>query len=162
MNENYDVIVVGGGPSGSTTATLLAGYGHRVLLLERSKFPRHHIGESLMPQTYWVFKRLGVLDKMKQSDFVVKESVQFVSASGRDSAPFFFPDRDPNEWSKTWQVHRDKFDQMLLNNARDHGVEVVERVNVKEVMFDGQRATGVRAVIEGEVRQIRAKVTVDA
>lgn len=162
MNDNYEVIVVGGGPSGSTTATILADYGHRVLLLERSKFPRHHIGESLMPQTYWVFKRLGLLDKMKKSDFVVKQSVQFVSASGRDSAPFFFPDRDPNEWSSTWQVHRDKFDQMMLDNAREHGVEVIERANVKEVIFDGPRATGVRAIIEGDMREIRAKVSVDA
>lgn len=162
MNNNYDVIVVGGGPSGTTAATILADYGHRVALLERSKFPRHHIGESLMPQTYWVFKRLGVLDKMYQSDFVRKESVQFVSPSGRDSAPFFFPDRDPGEWSTTWQVSRDRFDQMMLENARAHGVEVVERANVREVMFEGPRARGVRAVIGGEEREVSARVVIDA
>ena len=68
--ENYDVIVIGGGPAGSTTAALVAEYGHRVLLLEREKFPRFQIGESLMPGTYWSFKRLGILDKLKKSEFV--------------------------------------------------------------------------------------------
>jgi len=161
-SDAYEVIVVGGGPSGATTATLLAKHGHRVLLLERAKFPRHHIGESLMPNTYYVFERLGVLEKMKSSDFVRKESVQFVSASGKDSAPFFFPDRDPHERSRTWQVTRSRFDQMMLENARACGVEVIEQANVKEVLFDGDRALGVRVAIGGETRDIHAPVTVDA
>ncbi len=162
MKSSYDVIVVGGGPSGATTGTLLAQYGHGVLLLERAKFPRHHIGESLMPQSYWTFKRLNFLDKLKGSDFVRKESVQFVSASGKDSAPFYFPDRDPNEWSSTWQVSRAKFDEMMLDNARQHGVEVIEQANVREVIFEGERATGVRVTVGGETRDIQAKVVVDA
>lgn len=160
--SNPEVIVVGGGPSGATTATLLAKRGRGVLLLERSKFPRHHIGESLMPNTWFVFEKLGVLETMKQSDFVRKESVQFVSATGKDSAPFFFSDRDPNPWSTTWQVSRARFDQMMLDNARACGVEVLERANVREVMFDGARAVGVRGVIEGEERELRAPVIVDA
>src|SRR5262245_3838195 len=122
MKQSYEVIVVGGGPSGSTAGTLLAQQKHSVLLLERAKFPRHHIGESLMPQSYWTFKRLNFLDKLKDSDFVRKESVQFVSASGKDSAPFYFPDRDPNEWSSTWQVSRAKFDEMMLDNKRKQRV----------------------------------------
>ncbi len=162
MNSMYDCIVIGGGPAGSTVSTLLAQYGHKVLLLERARFPRHHIGESLMPQTYWVFKRLGMLPKMTQANFVVKESVQFVSASGRDSQPYFFPDRDPAEWSYTWQVQRDKFDKLMLDNAREHGVEVREGVSVKEVLFEGTRATGVRAVENGESRDLRCKVVIDA
>jgi flavin-dependent dehydrogenase len=159
MNTNsiYDCIVIGGGPAGSTVSTLLAQYGHKVLLLERSRFPRHHIGESLMPQTYWVFKRLGMLPKMTEANFVVKESVQFVSSSGQESQPYFFPDRDRNEWSYTWQVKRDKFDKLMLDNAREHGVEALEGVGVKEVLFEGQRAVGVRAVENGESRDIRCK-----
>ncbi len=78
-----EVIVVGGGPAGSTTATLLAKHGQSVRLLEREKFPRYHIGESLIPETYWVLNRLGVLTKMKASKFVKKHSVQFVSESGK-------------------------------------------------------------------------------
>src|ERR1043166_1900705 len=162
MQDTYDVIVVGGGPAGSAISRMLADYGHSVLVLERAKFPRHHIGESLIPHTYWILKRIGMLEKMKKSSFVVKESVQFISASGRESAPFFFPDRDPNEWSRTWQVDRHKFDTMLLENAREHGVEVHERVNVREVLFENDRAVGVRAIIDGQPREIRAKVTVDA
>lgn len=162
MNQPYDCIVIGGGPSGSTTATLLADYGRRVLLLERSKFPRHHIGESLMPNTYYTFKRLGLLEKMKHSDFVVKESVQFVSPTGKESAPFFFPDRDPGEWSYTWQVERDRFDQMLLDNARAHGTEVIEQANVREVIFEGEQAVGVQATINGESRAYHARIIVDA
>ncbi|HKQ48171.1 MAG TPA: NAD(P)/FAD-dependent oxidoreductase [Phycisphaerae bacterium] len=162
MKESYDCVIIGGGPSGSTAATLLADHGHSVLVLERSKFPRHHIGESLMPNTYWTFKRLGLLERMKSSDFVVKESVQFVTASGRESAPFFFPDRDPGEWSFTWQVERSRFDKMLMENAREHGAEVVEQATVREVLFDGDRAAGVRAVIGGETRDIRSKVVLDA
>ena len=118
MDQMYDCIVIGGGPAGSTVSTLLAQYGHRILLLERARFPRHHIGESLMPQTYWTFKRLGMLPKMTAANFVVKESVQFVSSSGKDSQPYFFPDRDPGEWSYTWQVKRDKFDKIMLDNAK--------------------------------------------
>ena len=79
IKDRYDVIVVGGGPGGATTATLLAQHGHDVLVLERDRFPRHHIGESLMPETYWTFERLGVLDKLKDSTYPVKQSVQFVS-----------------------------------------------------------------------------------
>ncbi|MCG8407452.1 MAG: tryptophan 7-halogenase [Phycisphaerales bacterium] len=162
MSDSYDCIVIGGGPAGSTTATLLADYGYNTLVLERSRFPRHHIGESLMPQTYWTFKRLGMLDKMKRSSFVRKESVQFVSGDGQESAPFYFTDRDPNEWSSTWQVRRDEFDAMMLTNAQEHGVKVRERAKVSEVLFEGSKAIGVRVVIDGKTTTLMSKVVVDA
>ena len=131
MTESYECIVIGGGPAGATTSTILADHGHRTLVLERARFPRHHIGESLMPQTYWILKRIGMYEKLKASDFPPKESVQFVNASGKESQPYYFTDRDPHEWSVTWQVKRDKFDKMMLDNAREHGVEVREGVSVK-------------------------------
>jgi flavin-dependent dehydrogenase len=162
MSESFDCVVIGGGPAGSTTSTILADHGHRTLLLERSKFPRHHIGESLMPQTYWVLKRIGMLAKLKASDFPPKESVQFVNASGKESQPYYFTDRDPSEWSVTWQVKRDKFDKMMLDNAGEHGVEVRENAPVKEVLFEGKRAVGVRATLNGETEDIGAKVVIDA
>ena len=84
----YDVIVGGGGPAGATTAIGLAQHGRRVLLLERDAFPRYHIGESLMPYTWFTFERLGVLDWLKQSGSPGKHSVQFVSTSGHGSQPF--------------------------------------------------------------------------
>src|SRR5438045_9414789 len=87
-----DVVVIGGGPAGSTVSTLIAQQGYRVELFEREKFPRFHIGESLIPETYWVLKRLNMLPKMQRSHFVKKYSVQFVNADGRLSAPLSFWD----------------------------------------------------------------------
>src|SRR5476649_2580097 len=88
-----DVLIIGAGPAGSAAAAILAEYGHRVLVIEREKFPRYHIGESLLPFTYHPLKRLGLLEKMRRSCFVKKYSVQFVSPSGRASQPFYFSSR---------------------------------------------------------------------
>src|SRR6266496_1756958 len=161
--ESPDVVVIGGGPAGSTVSTLLAQQGLRVELFERERFPRFHIGESLIPETYWVLERLNMLPKMRQSRFVRKYSVQFVNASGKLSAPFYFWDNKPHECSQTWQVVRSEFDQMMLNNAREHGVMVCEGVRVLDVLFEGHRAAGVTIKAEdGSSRNIRAKVVVDA
>jgi flavin-dependent dehydrogenase len=158
-----DVAVIGGGPAGSTVSTLLAQHGFRVRLFERERFPRFHIGESLIPETYWVFQRLGMLDKMKRSHFVKKHSVQFINANGRVSAPFYFHDNKPHECSQTWQVVRSEFDQMMLQNAREHGVRAEEGVRVLEVLFDGDRAVGVRIQREdGKQEEVHARVVVDA
>src|SRR5919198_1447242 len=158
-----DVVVIGGGPAGATTSTLLAQHGCRVQLFEREHFPRFHIGESLIPETYWVLRRLGMLDKMKASPFVKKYSVQFVSASGKVSAPFYFWDNKPHECSQTWQVIRSEFDTMMLDNAREQGVEVHQPARVLEVLFEGDRAIGVRVQKEdGSQEEVRAQVVVDA
>ena len=163
QSSSPDVIVIGGGPSGSTAATLIAQQGHAVQLLEREHFPRYHIGESLIPETFWVLDRLGMLDKLRGSRFVNKHSVQFVSEHGRLSEPFYFADHKPHECSRTWQVLRQDFDKMMLDNARDHGVDVREGVRVIEVIFEEDRAVGVRAVDEaGAAREIRCRVVVDA
>ena len=162
MSE-YDVIVIGGGPAGSTVSTLVAQRGYRVGLFERERFPRFHIGESLIPETYWVLKRLNMLPKMQRSHFVRKYSVQFVNARGRQSAPFYFRDNKPHECSQTWQVVRSEFDAMMLNNAREHGVDAHEGVHVLDVIFEAERAVGVRIKdVDGERREIRAAVVVDA
>ena len=162
-SSDYDVVVIGGGPAGSTTSTLIAQQGLRVGLFERERFPRFHIGESLIPETYWVLKRLNMLPKMRRSHFVKKYSVQFVNASGKLSAPFYFWDNKPHECSQTWQVVRSEFDQMMLENAREHGVDAHEGVHVLDVLFDGDRAVGVRIQdASGARREVRAKVVVDA
>ena len=163
IKSEYDVIVIGGGPAGSTVSTLLAQHGVRVGLFEREHFPRFHIGESLIPETYWVFKRLNMLPKMQASPFVKKYSVQFVNSVGKESAPFYFHDNKPHECSQTWQVVRSEFDQLMLQNAREHGVEAYEGVHALEVLFDGDHATGVRIRNEaGTKRDIQAGVVVDA
>ena len=161
--DSPDVVVIGGGPAGSTVSTLIAQQGYRVELFERETFPRFHIGESLIPETYWVLKRLNMLPKMQRSHFVKKYSVQFVNADGRLSAPFYFWDNKPHECSQTWQVVRSEFDQMLLENAREHGVNAHEGVRVMDVLFDGDRAVGVTIRgQDGSIRDVHAQVVVDA
>jgi len=158
-----EVVVIGGGPAGATVATLVAQRGRRVTLFERERFPRFHVGESLIPETFWVLERLGMLDRMRGSRFVEKHSVQFVSEKGLLSEPFYFHDHKPQESSRTWQVVRSEFDEMMLRNAAGQGVDVHEGVRVLDVLFEGDRAKGVRVQDErGDVREVMADVVVDA
>ena len=162
-HHNYDIIVIGGGPAGSTVATLVAEQGHRVLLLERATTPQFKIGESLIPATYWTFKRLGMLEKLRTSHFPQKYSVQFYSRSGKGSTPFYFFQTNPHESAVTWQVLRSEFDEMLLDNAREKGVEVRRGVGVREVLFQGDTATGVVTQNTDGTRETRyATVIVDS
>src|ERR1700730_15025257 len=162
-NQTTDVVVIGGGPAGSTVSTLLAQHGVKVTLFERERFPRFHIGESLIPETYWVFQRLKMLDKMKRSHFVKKYSVQFINAAGKLSAPFYFHDNKPHECSQTWQVIRSEFDLLMLQNAQEQGVEVHQPARVLEVLFDRDQAVGVRVQKEDGAREeVHARVIVDA
>jgi flavin-dependent dehydrogenase len=143
-------------------STLLAKQGVRVQLFERERFPRFHIGESLIPETYWVLKELDMLPKMQASRHQKKYSVQFVNSEGKESAPFYFWDNKPHECSQTWQVVRSEFDQLMLENAREHGVDVHEGVRVHDVPFENDRAVGVRIKDGSGLRDVHAKVVVDA
>ena len=164
MNNNtYDVIVMGGGPAGSSVAGILAREGRRVILFEKAIFPRHHIGESLMTDTYWTFQRLGVLEKLRESPFVRKYSVQFANSAGKESRPFFFFEAVHHESAVTWQVTRAQFDHLLINHAADQGVNVNQGVLVKQVLFEGDRAVGVEVEMQDGTREkFYAKVVVDA
>ena len=163
-NQEYDVIVVGCGPAGCTTATLIAQKGYQVLLLERDELPSFKVGESLIPGTYWTLKRLGMIDQMKESHFPEKYSVQFYSQTGKPSASFYFFENDPHVCSMTWQVLRSEFDQMLVINAEKHGVEVRRGTHVHQVLFDDKKAVGVRAKLkpDKDIRDFKAKVIVDS
>ncbi|MCP4202575.1 MAG: NAD(P)/FAD-dependent oxidoreductase [bacterium] len=159
----YDAVVAGGGPAGATAATLIAQRGCKTLLIERSPAPEFKVGESLMPATYWIFERLGVLDQMKASRFPKKYSVQFFSSDGKASTPFYFRDHDAHESSQTWQVLRSEFDQMLLDNAVAQGVEVRRGVTLKDVLFDGDRAVGARVSTgDDDPIDLASRVFVDA
>ena len=158
-----DVVVVGGGPAGATVSTLLAQKGYAVELYEREHFPRFHIGESMIPDTFFPMERTGLLKKMKASHYTEKRSVQFISQSGRLSEPFFFWVNKPHESSQTWQVRRSEFDKHHLDHARENGVKVHEGARVLEVLFEGKKAVGVRVKPENEPeREVRAKVVIDA
>src|SRR6266480_1351217 len=140
VDTNQDVLIIGAGPAGSAASALLAEMGHRVLVLEREKFPRYHIGESLLPFTFHPLQRLGLLDKMRQSAFVKKYSVQFISQSGKASQPFYFFNRyDPETVAQTWQVLRSEFDLMLMENARAKGTAVIEEATAKELLQEDGR-----------------------
>ena len=163
MSETYDTIVIGGGPAGCASAAILAEYGHRVLVLEREKFPRYHVGESLIPFTYQPMERLGLIPKMKSSAFMKKYSVQFVAPNGKASQPFYFFNRyDRQTVAQTWQVLRSEFDQLLMDHARGRGAEVREETTVLELLKDNGRVTGVRAQDKsGRVTDYSAPITLD-
>lgn len=140
----------------------MAERGLRVLVLERERFPRYHIGESLLPFTSHPLKRLGLLEKMRESEFVKKYSVQFVSPSGKASQPFYFSTRYEPDVAQTWQVLRSEFDLLLMQNAREKGAEILEGVTVNELLRDGDRFVGVRAVDkEGQSLTVNAPMTLD-
>jgi len=161
--SNYDVIVMGGGPAGSSVASILAREGRSVVLFEKAIFPRHHIGESLMTDTYWTFERMGILEKLRQSPFVRKYSVQFANPAGKESRPFYFFEANHHESAVTWQVTRAEFDKMLIEHAEEQGATVYQGTAVKRVIFEGERATGVEVQMQdGAIRQFHAKVIIDA
>ncbi len=163
QTTEYDVIIIGAGPAGTTAAALLAEKGRRVLLCEKEKFPRYHIGESMMPFCWFSLNRLGVIGEMDRIAYTKKYSVQFVTPDGRQSQPFYFFQHYDHPSAVTWQVERADFDHMLLNNARAKGAEVREQTAVKRTLKDDSgRVVGVEVVsVDGETRQFFAPMTID-
>src|SRR5215470_8764819 len=163
MKTKYDVIVIGGGPAGSTVASILSREGREVVLFEKERFPRHHIGESLMTDTYFTFERMGLLEKLKASPFVRKYSVQFANPLGKESRPFYFFEALHHESAVTWQVTRAEFDLMLIEHAAEQGATIHQKSQVKQVLFDGDQAVGVEVQMpDGSLQTFNAKVIIDA
>ena len=163
MKQTADVIVIGGGPAGATASALLAEQGHDVVVIEKSKFPRYHVGESLMPFCYHTLDRLGLVDEMDNLGFTQKYSVQFVTQDGKQSRPFYFFQHYDHPSSTTWQVLRSQFDSLILNKARDNGATVYELTQAKSLIEDDGSTIGVQVIGEdGEVHQIMAPMVIDA
>lgn len=162
VDATHDVIIIGGGPAGSTAAAVLADRGRRVLVLERERFPRYHVGESLLPYCYFPLQRIGMVDRLQQTAFVKKYSVQFAGVSGRVSQPFYFSQHLQHAAAQTWQVVRSQFDQMLLDNARERGATVLEATAARALVQDGARTIGVAARrAGGEAAVFHAPLTID-
>jgi FAD-dependent halogenase len=164
--EEFDVVVVGGGPAGSTLAALVAMQGHRVLVLEREKFPRYQIGESLLPSTiHGICRLLGVSDDIAKAGFVKKNGGTFKWGTSSDPWTFSFSvsPKMASATSFAYQVERMKFDQILLDNARRRGAEVREECTVTAIMEEGERVCGARyADASGGEHQVAARYVVDA
>lgn len=166
MNKEYDVVVIGGGPAGSTISTLLSKKGRKVLLIEKELFPRYHIGESLVTGVIPILEELGALDKMKEEDFVKKFGITLVW--GEQSKPWtvMFQEAVPNgdeKYKYAYQVDRAKFDHILLDHAQTNGVEVLQEHRVTDFIFEGERCVGLTYKDKfNEQHEVRAKFVVDA
>ena len=163
LKKNYDAIVVGAGPGGSSTAALLAEKGHDVLVVEKEKFPRYHVGESLMPFCYFPLERLGLVDTLMESANPRKYCVQFVRQDGFLSQPFYFFQHFDHPSSTTWQVWRSEFDKMILDKARANGASVMEETKAKGLIKNGDRVEGIKVESkEMGALELRAPIVVDA
>jgi flavin-dependent dehydrogenase len=166
-NEDYvtdtDVVVIGGGPAGSTAASFLSKKGYSVTVLERAKFPRHHVGESMLPFCYHVFKDLGILETMEER-FVRKPGVRFIDTDGTYDTAWCFNRHITDESALSFQVIRSEFDDLLLRHSEKLGATVFEETRVVDaVLGEGDEPSVVVAkTADGTEQRFRARFVVDA
>ncbi len=166
-----DVVIIGGGPAGATTGSLLrkANPGRRIVILERSRFPRHHIGESTLPEMNRILHKMGALAKIEAAGFVRKRGITYKWAS--DKPPFSdvfsegvldglvgTPEHVPDY---SWQVERSRYDAILLGHARELGAEVFEETEATGLLRSGDRITGLEVLREGNRSRLSAEFVVD-
>ncbi len=162
-NRNFDCIVIGAGPGGSTAAAMVAEQGYSTLLIERDKMPRFHGGESLMPECYWVLERLGIEQEMDRIGFTRKRGVQFSNHDESESNAFVFADYDKRLSNLSWHVNRAEFDQLLFDTAYNRGATVVDGASVidMEIRKKGNHKLTI-AFADGKDQEVSAKVVIDA
>ena len=164
MSQDCDVLILGGGPGGSTLASSLALKNRRSIVLERERFPRFHIGESLLPCSSEVFRKIGILDKLEQR-YLWKYGARFLDSTTRRVATYTFAEAFNTKADHAYQVPRADFDHVLLEHAKQLGADVRERWEATEVIFEGDRAVGVRArdlAKPDQIVELRAPVVADA
>src|SRR5213079_3751476 len=152
----YDVAIIGGGPAGSTVAALLAQAGRRVIVFEREKFPRFHIGESLLPFSMKAFTRLGLHEKFLHAGFLKKFGGEIFGACSDQGTKFYFKDGFRSQTDHAYQVTRGDFDKLLLDHARESGAKVYEQTPVDSIeLSKGGVELAVRS--NGSPHSIRAR-----
>src|SRR5229473_1709754 len=156
----YDVAIIGGGPAGSTAATLLAKAGRRVIVFEREKFPRFHIGESLLPFSVQTFDRLGVREKLDRT-FMPKFGGEITAACGTKGIKFYFKDGFRSQRDRAYQVTRSEFDELLLDHSRENGAEVREETEVTKLEFADDRVNIDIETSNGTKSKIEARYLLD-
>lgn len=158
---DYDAIVIGGGPSGCAFAMTMVRSGHSVLLLERERFPRFHIGESFVPYTTEVLGQLGLLERLEGNGFVTKKGVELTSPDGTFRRVDF---EEISDGYRTWahQVERATFDKIVLDATVDAGACVLQEARVTDLVFAGERITGVRFTHDGRQHSATARFVIDA
>ncbi|GAB4336871.1 MAG: hypothetical protein Kow0010_24850 [Dehalococcoidia bacterium] len=161
MRADADIAVIGGGPGGSTVATLLARAGWKVVLFEKERFPREHVGESLLPASLPVLEDLGVLPAVEAAGFLQKWGATMVWGTSREPWSWYFKETN-QRFPHAYQVWRPTFDHLLLQNAVANGVDVREGHRALDVLFEGGRACGVRVANDGEDAVQGAAFVVDA
>ena len=163
MAQSYDAVVIGGGPAGSTVATALARAGRSVAVFEKERFPRFHVGESLLPFSLPIFEKLGVAEKIRAAGFQEKYGAFFWNEATGGTRPVAFEDAWDDKHPMAYQVKRGDFDQLLLRHSEASGARVYEETAVREVLFEGGRAAGVLTRgRDGAEEEVRARVVVDA
>jgi flavin-dependent dehydrogenase len=159
MESLFDVAIIGGGPAGSSTAILLAGKGRKVIVLEKEKFPRFHIGESLLPYSMGAFDRLGIHDRLK-AEGMPKYGGEIATACGARTVKFYFKNGFRLQHHQAYQVERATFDRILLDRARECGAEIREEHSVEKVTFGSDDVTlSIRS--EAGTSEIKARYVVD-
>jgi flavin-dependent dehydrogenase len=164
MSEReYDAIVIGGGPGGSTASTFLARKGHRVLVLEKDRFPRFHVGESLIPRVNDLIAELGLDGTLEKAGFLPKVGGSLISPGGNCVQFSLSSVADQLRKPYSFEVLRSTFDKLLLDHSRDNGVDVREGCRMDNVIMDRERVVGVTyRAPDGQTRTVYAPMHVDA
>ncbi len=158
---SYDAIIIGGGPGGSTAGSALAQGGKKVLILERERFPRFHVGESLIPYANDELRRIGAWDKVSAGGFMPKYGAEFVLGNSGAGVRIFFGRHLPAAYAQTFQVERARFDHLLLDHAVSSGCEVWQETRVETVAVSDD-GVSVVCVRHGEKQEVRARWIFDA